>query len=71
MSESISDQPIVGQMIWKLPGSVETILHLRRQETDEWQLYTAFPDLLQPEEVEMSPGYTTFLVLLKQGWNLL
>jgi hypothetical protein len=64
-------QSPIGQMIWKLPGTVETILHLRRNESDPWQIYTEFPDLMEPEEVEMSPGYTTFLALLKKGWPLL
>ena len=70
MSTQTLEKPI-GQMIWKLPGTVETRLYLRRHETDEWQLYTEFPDLMEPEELEMSPGYTTFLALLKQGWPLL
>ena len=60
----------IGQMIWKLPGSQETVLHLRRCEADEWQVYSAFPDLMEPEELEMSPGYATFIALLKGGWTL-
>jgi hypothetical protein len=67
----MESQSTIGQMVWKLPGSTETILHLRRQESDPWQVYTEFPDLMQPEELEMSPGYTTFIALLKQGWKLL
>jgi hypothetical protein len=70
MSVQTPEHP-VGQMIWKLPGTVETILHLRRNESDPWQIYTEFPDLMEPEELEMSPGYTTFLALLKKGWPLL
>jgi hypothetical protein len=61
----------IGQMIWKLPGSQETVLHLRRSEADEWQVYSEFPDLMEPEELEMSPGYTTFIMLLKRGWVLI
>ena len=60
----------IGQMIWKLPGSQETVLHLRRSETDEWLVYSEFPDLMEPEELEMSPGYATFIMLLKCGWVL-
>jgi len=61
----------IGQMIWKLPGSRETVLHLRRSETDEWRVYSEFADLMEPEELEMSPGYATFITLLKRGWVLL
>ena len=32
----------IGQMIWKLPGSQETVLHLRRSEADEWQVIARF-----------------------------
>jgi hypothetical protein len=60
----------IGQMIWKLPGSQETVLHLRRCEADEWRVYSEFPDLMEPEELEMSPGYATFIMLLKCGWVL-
>ena len=61
----------IGQMIWKVPGSQETVLHLRRSEADEWQVYSEFPDLMEPEELEMSPGYATFIMLLKRGWVLI
>jgi len=61
----------IGQMIWKLPGSQETVLHLRRSEADEWRVYSEFQDLMEPEELEMSPGYATFITLLKRGWVLL
>lgn len=61
----------IGQMIWKLPGSQETVLYLRRSEADEWRVYSEFPDLMEPEELEMSPGYATFITLLKRGWMLL
>lgn len=61
----------IGQMIWKLPGSQETVLHLRRSEADEWRVYSEFADLMEPEELEMSPGYATFITLLKRGWMLL
>lgn len=60
-----------GEMVWKVPGSEETLLRLRWKDGDEWRAYTEFPELMEPDVEEMSLGYPTFIKLLKSGWKLL
>jgi len=64
------NQSIPGQMTWKPEGAKSSgILHLRYQESDTWRPYTDFPEYVLPDPPEFSPGYATFLALLKQKWQ--
>jgi hypothetical protein len=72
--ESISGQtntPIAGQMTWRLPGQVEPLLHLRPNAMADWKPYTECPEYMAPDHAHFSPGYATFIKLLKQNWVVL
>ena len=61
-------QPIPGQMTWKSSG-VDCILFLRHSPNDPWRPYQEFPQLMQPDPKDMSPGFATFVSLLKCNWE--
>jgi hypothetical protein len=59
----------VGQMTWK-PNNVNLgILHLRNHPLEPWRPYTDFPEHLKPDPLGFSPGYVTFVHLLKKKWQ--
>jgi hypothetical protein len=63
-----------GQMTWKPEGAIETgILHLRHHTSEDWKPCTEFPEYFVPDppKLDCSPGYATFLSLLKKKWQLL
>jgi hypothetical protein len=64
-------QSVPGQMTWKPPGFLDSVLHLRQSDTEPWQHYKAFPEYVVPDPPGFSEGYATFLKLLKQNWQSL
>lgn len=59
------------QMRWMYSeNSGEHELHWREKTTDSWKLYTSHPSVVQDPMPDCSKGYGTFMVLLKQGWEL-
>jgi hypothetical protein len=58
-----------GEMTWRAPGTATTELHLRLTPLDRWRPYTDFPDLVQADPTGFSPGYSTFVSLLRQNWK--
>ena len=59
-----------GQMIWRLPGMEEPLLHLRMTDDEPWKPYTDCPEHMVPDKEDMSLGYPTFVSLLKRKWQL-
>jgi hypothetical protein len=60
-----------GQMTWKPEGATECALHLRHYPSEPWRSYQDFPQYALPDPPGMSPGYTTFVTLLKRGWQVI
>jgi hypothetical protein len=59
-----------GQMLWKLEGETDRVLHLRHDPSEPWQPYQDFPDHFLPDPFDFSKGYATFMALLKKGWTV-
>jgi hypothetical protein len=59
-----------GQMTWKSEGGIDKVLYLRAQPHDPWKCYKEFPQYYKPDLGGRSPGYATFLTLLRQGWQM-
>ncbi len=57
-----------GQMIWKLIDN-DRALHLRHSPADPWRPYEDFPQYIVPDPPGFSKGISTFLALLKKGWE--
>lgn len=57
-----------GQMLWKRQGD-DRILHLRHTSSEPWRHYEEFPQYALPDPHDFSKGISTFLSLLKQGWE--
>lgn len=57
-----------GQMLWKLEGETDRVLHLRHDPSEPWQPYQDFPEYFLPDPFDFSKGYATFIALLKKGW---
>jgi hypothetical protein len=62
--------PSTGQMTWRLPGQLEPLLHLRINALEDWKPYTECPQYSVPDHPDLSAGYTTFVSLLKQQWQI-
>jgi hypothetical protein len=58
-----------GQMTWKPNNTNPGILHLRNHPLDPWRPYTEFPEYAMPDPIGFSPGYVTFVHLLRQKWQ--
>lgn len=65
----MTDYPI-GQMTWKPDGSADRALHLRLDPADSWRPYQDFPEYKHPDPPDFSEGFTTFMALLKNGWEI-
>jgi len=62
----------IGQMTWRPDGTVNAeILYLRFCASDPWQPYSDFPEYALPDPPAFSPGYATFLALLKKHWQII
>jgi hypothetical protein len=63
--------PQRGQMTWRLPGQIEPMLHLRLHPLEPWKPYNECPKYMKPDHTYLSPGYATFISLIKQNWDVI
>jgi hypothetical protein len=61
---------MAGQMRWRRDDNGDMQLQLKSDVLSPWRSYRGHTNSV-PDHAAMSPGYPTFVHLLKQGWEAL